>query len=248
MKMLKYSGERRSMPMREQALLLWYHLRLLNWWLFLLMVLGFFVAGLLVWFQVQRGSAEFMYNAGVLSRFMLEPGVGLFAGLLASVLIVGDPLLSVVMATSRGLYSVVLWRLLLSCSGLLLCSMVFLGWTLALGVDYARQQGPLWFLLGWLAPFCLMSMLGLLGSLLTRNATLGLLLAVLPLVASLFLYEKLSSIEALHPFFITYTFSGGQDAPDWWINRLTLLALAAGCALCNWWLLRREERLLNEKQ
>jgi hypothetical protein len=89
-----------------------------------------------------------------------------------------------------------------------------------------------------------MGMLGLFGSLFTRNAALGLVIAIVPLAGSLLLYTKLVSIPATHPFFLSYTFSGGQDAHDWWINRLTLLGIAVALAVWNWWLLRQEERLL----
>ena len=87
-------------------------------------------------------------------------------------------------------------------------------------------------------------MLSLFGALLTRNAALGLIIAAVPLAGSLFLYAKLVSIPETHPFFLSYTFSGGQDAHDWWVNRLTLLGIAGAFTIGNWWLLRREERLL----
>ena len=70
------------------------------------------------------------------------------------------------------------------------------------------------------------------------------LIAALPLAASLFLYDVLRSTQATHPFLISYTYSGGQDASDWWANRLVLLGIALALAADNWWLLRREEHLL----
>ena len=239
-------SERQHLPLREWALLLFYHLRLLNWWLFLLMLLGFLGAAFLVWLQLRAGGAQGLSNATELSQFVMEPGAGLLAGMLASALIVGDPLLEVMMATRAGLYGVVIWRSLLTFFMLLLCSAAYLAWSLGNGISYARQQSPLFLLLLWLAPVLVMSMLGLFGSLITRNAALGMALAVVPLAGSLFLYNYLLPIQATHPFLLSYTYSGGQDAPDWWTNRLTLLGVALVLAVCNWWLLRREERLLGD--
>ncbi|HEU5200687.1 MAG TPA: hypothetical protein VFU32_13695 [Ktedonobacterales bacterium] len=234
------------LPLREAVLLLFYHLRLLNWWLFALVGLSFLGFGGLVWMQLQIGGFQGLSNAMGLSRFVLEPGAGLFAGMLASSLIVSDPLLEVMMATRAGIFDVVIWRSLLSFSLLLCCSVAYLAWSLANGVGYARQQSPLFLLLVWLAPVLVTGMLGLLGSLAARNAALGLVIAAVPLAGSLFLYEKLLPIQATHPFLLSYTYSGGQDAPDWWTNRLTLLGIALAVAALNWWFLRREERLLSD--
>lgn len=229
----------------EAALLLGYHLRLLNWWLFALMALGFIGSGTLVWLQLQIGSDQGLSNAIGLSRFVLEPGAGLLAGMLVSSLIVNDPLLEVTMATRAGISRVVTWRALLTLLLLLLCSAAYLTWSLANGISYARQQSILYLLLVWLAPVLVMGMLSLFSSLAARNAALGLVIAAVPLAASLFLYEKLLHIQATHPFFLSYTYSGSQDAPDWWVNRLALLGAALVFAVGNWWLLRREERLLH---
>ncbi len=233
---------------REAILLARYHLRLLNWWLLLLMALGFLGAGVLIWLPLHAGGAEAQDQAMGLSQFVLESGAGLLAGILASSLIMNDPLLEVAMATRAGIERLVIWRALLTFFVLLLCSAAFLVWSVANGVNYARQQSPFFLLLVWLAPVLVMGMLGLLGSLVTRNAALGLVIAAVPLAGSLFLYAKLVQIPATHPFFISYTSSGGQDAPDWWTNRLTLLGIAVALAVRNWWLLRREERLLGSRQ
>ena len=233
-------------PLREAALLFFYHLRLLNWWLFALVALCFLGFGGLVWMQLQIGGPQGLSNAMGLSRFVLEPGAGLLAGMLASSLIVSDPLLEVMMATRAGIYAVVIWRALLTFCLLLCCSAAYLVWSLANGVSYARQQSPLFLLLVWLAPVLVMGLLGLLGALATRNAALGMVIAVVPLAGSLFLYEKLLPIQATHPFLLSYTYSGSQDAPDWWLNRLTLLGIALAFAVWNWWFLHREERLLND--
>ena len=137
-----------------------------------------------------------------------------------------------------------IWRSLLAFFILLLCSAAYLAWSRELGISYARQQSSLFLLLVWLVPVLVMSMLGLFGALSTRNAALGMVIATVPLAGSLLLSEKLLSIQATHPFFLSYTYSGGQDAPDWWTNRLVLLGVAAMFAIGNWWFLRREERLL----
>jgi hypothetical protein len=236
---------KQHIPLREATLLARYHLRLLNWWLLLLMALGFPGAGGLVWLQLHTGLAQGMSNAIGISRFVMEPGVGLLAGMLASSLLVDDPLLEVMMATRTGVYGVLAWRSLLTFFMLLLCSAAYLAWSLTNGIGYARQQSPLFLLLLWLVPVLVMGMLGLFGALTTRNAALGLGIAAVPLAGSLFLYEKLFPIQATHPFFISYTYSGGQDTPDWWTNRLTLLGVALAFAIWNWWFLRREERLLD---
>lgn len=245
---LRYApaATKERLPLREAALLLFYHLRLLNWWLFALMVLSFLGVGFLTWLPLHVGGSQGLSQAMGLSRFVLEPGAGLLAGMLASALIVGDPFLEVTMATQAGIYAAVIWRTLLSFFLLLCCSAAYLAWSLANGISYARQQGPLFLLLVWLTPVLAMGMLSLLGSLVTGNAALGLALAAVPLAGSLFLYEKLLPIQATHPFFLSYTYSGGQDASDWWTNRLTLLGIALALAVGNWWFLRREEHLLSE--
>jgi hypothetical protein len=238
------TSTQRQRPWREALLLARYHARLLNWWLVVLMALGFLGAGFLTWLPLHAGGAEALSQARGLGQFVLEPG----AGLLTSSLIVNDPLLEVTMATRAGIASMVLWRALLTFLLLLCCSAVFLAWSRAIGISYARQQSPLSLVLVWLAPVLVMGLLSLLGSLLTRNAALGLVIATVPLAGSLLLYQKLISIPATHPFFLSYTFSGGQDAPDWWTNRLTLLGIAGVIAVWNWWLLRHEERLLGSGQ
>jgi hypothetical protein len=245
---LRYApvATKERLPFREAGLLLFYHLRLLNWWLFALMGLSFLGVGGLVWMQLQIGGLQGLSNAMELSRFVLEPGAGMLAGMLASSLIVGDPLLEMTIATRAGIYAVVVWRALLSFFFLLCCFAAYLVWSLANGVSYARQQSLLFLLLVWLAPVLVIGLLGLLGSLATRNAALGTVIAAVPLAGSLFLYEKLLPIQATHPFFLSYTYSGGQDSPDWWTNRLTLLGIALALAAWNWWFLRREERLLSE--
>lgn len=49
---------RQHISLREVALLIFYHLRLLNWWLFLLMALSFLSAGGLVWLQLHAGGSR----------------------------------------------------------------------------------------------------------------------------------------------------------------------------------------------
>lgn len=238
----------RHLPLREAVLLIFYHMRLLNWWLFLLIACSFGGAGGLSWLLVHADAVQGLRSATELSRFVMEPGAGLLAGLLAGSLIVGDPLLEVIMTLRGGLSGVLAWRSWLTFLLLLLCSVAYLAWSLANGISYARQQSPFFLLLVWLAPVLALSMLGLFGSLALRNAAPGFILAAVPLAGSLFLYAKLLPIQATHPFLLSYTYSGGQDAPDWWINRLTLLGIALLFALGNWRFLHHEERLLGNLQ
>jgi hypothetical protein len=245
--------ERQRLSLRDAALLAFYHLRLLNWWLLLLMLFGFAGVGALVWLQLRIGGAQEQSNAVELSLFVIEAGAGLFAGILTSSLIVNDPALEVTTVTREGIHKVVVWRYLLTLFLLLLYSAAYLVWSLANQISYAKQQSPLFLLLLWLIPVLLMSMLGLFGSLITRNAPLGMAIAAIPLGGSLFLYEKLYPIQATHAFFLAYTYlhhaySGSQDIPDWWTNHLALLGIALVFAVWNWWLLRREERLLGNGQ
>jgi hypothetical protein len=242
------ASTQRQRPWREALLLARYHTRLLNWWLVLLMALGFLGAGFLAWLPLHAGSVQGLRQAIELCQFALEPGAGLLAGMLASSLIANDPLLEVAMTTRAGIASIVLWRALLTFFLVLCGSAAFLAWSLANGISYTRQQSLLSLLLVWLAPVLVMGMLGLFGALLTRNASLGLVISIVPLAGSLLLYAKLVSFPAAHLFFLSYTFSGGQDALDWWNNRLTLLGIAGVLAAWNWWLLQHEERLLGNRQ
>jgi hypothetical protein len=235
----------RRLPVREAILLASYHLRLLSKWLFLLILLGFLGFAGLCWLQLHLGAAQGASSALELSQFVLESGAGLLAGMLASSLIVGDPLLEVTMATRAGIFAVVIWRSLLTFFFLLCCSVGYLAWSLGNGISYASQQSPLALLLTWLAPVLVMGALGLFGALATRNAALGLVLVALPLGGAHFFHGYLLPIQAVHPFFIPYT-SWASNAPDWWTNRLALLGIALVLALCNWWWLRREERLLGD--
>jgi hypothetical protein len=235
----------RRLPFREAALLFFYHLRLLNWWLFLLTLLGFLAAGLLTWLQLHLAGAQAESLALDLARFVLESVTGLCAGMLASSLLVGDPALEVTMATRQGVSSVVSWRAILTFALLLCCSTLYLAWSLASGVNYASQQLPLALLLLWLAPVLLMGALGLFGALATGNAALGTVIAALPLAGAHFLHSYLIPIAAAHPFFLPYT-SWNADATDWWTNRLALILMALALAGCNWWWLRHEEGLLND--
>jgi hypothetical protein len=245
--MLQYTpvSTQQRLPLCEAALLVFYHLRLLNWWLFLLVFLGFLGSCALLWFQLRVGNPQGSDSAAQLSRFVMESGAGLLAGVLVSSLLIGDPLLEVIMTTCGGIYRLLAWRTLLTFFLLLLSSAVYLLWSLGNGVSYASQQSPLFLLLVWLAPALVMGALGLFGSLLTRNAALGMVIASVPLMGALFLYQYLLPLQATHPFFIPYT-SWGYDASDWWTNRLTLLSIAAALVIWIWWWLRCEERLLGD--
>jgi len=231
--------------MREAALLAVYQARLLNWWLFSLMALGYLGAGGLVWLQVRIGGSQGASQATELSQFVLESGAGLFAAMLSSSLIVGDPLLEPTLVTRAGAPGVVMTRALLAFGGLFVCSTIFLAWSLALGIRYARAQSPLYLLLVWLAPTLVMGALGLLGALATRNAALGMVIAMLPLAGALFFHGYLLPIQASHPYLIPYT-TWAANASDWWINRVTLLGIGLALSIGSWLLLRREERLLGD--
>jgi hypothetical protein len=233
----------RRMSWREAFLLATYHTRLLNWWLFLLMMLGFAGAGALLWLEVRAGTPDAFGHGDELSRFVLESGAGLVAAMLTSFLVVGDSALEVTMATRSGIYRVLVWRYLLTLFFLAICSAAYLAWSLLRGVQFSPQQTPLFLLLLWLAPVLVMSMLGMLGALTTRNAALGAVIAAIPLMAALFLHNDLLPIPAVRPFFIPYTI-WAYASPTWWSNRASLLAVAVILALCNWRLLQREERLL----
>lgn len=236
---------RQHLSLREAALLICYQVRLLNAWLFFLMLLGFLASGALFWCWLRLPDAQGARLALTLSRFVLESGVGLLAGMLASALVAGDPLLEVSMATHGGVFRLVLWRSLLSFVLLLGCSAVYLGWTLLNGLAYAQQQNALFLLLLWLVPVLLLGMLGLGGSLVTGNSALGLVIAALPLAGELIFHGYFLPIQGTHPFFIPYTL-WRPEASDWWANRLSLLGLALLLAAGNWWYLRREERLLSD--
>lgn len=233
------------LSLRETVLLLSYHLRLLNWWVFLLILLGFLVCGGLFWLQLHAGNsvAEGLSLAAQMSRFVLESGAGLIAGVLASSLIMGDSALELLMVTRTGIRRVLIWRSLLAFVILLLCSSGYLVWSLVNDVSYMREQSSLSLLLIWLTPVLVMSMLGLAGSLLAHNPALGMVISTIPLAGALAFYQQLLPIETSHPFLIPYTL-WGYDAPDWWTNRFTLLGIALLLAVYNWWWVGNEECLM----
>ncbi|GHO45916.1 hypothetical protein [Ktedonospora formicarum] len=233
----------RRPPLREIALLMYYHLRLLKWWPFLLMFLSFLGLGALLWYQLHLNDTQAISSATALSRFVMESVAGFFAGMFASALIVGDPLLEIMIVTRSGLYKIICWRAVLSLFMLLLPSAVFLAWSLGNGLHYAQQESLLFLMCVWLAPVLLMAMIGLLGSLFTHNTALGFVASILPLALALAFYPFLLPHKRAHSFFIPYT-SWGPDAIDWWNNRLTLLGIALLLAACNWWWLHHEELLL----
>lgn len=235
------------LPLREAVLLVSYHLRLLNWWLFVLVFLGVVCFGGLLWLELFAGGPNHVANANGISRFVMESGAGLCAAMLTSSLLVGDPLLEVIMATRTGLYRLVGWRYLLAFCLLLLCFAMYLAWSLANGSNYTKGQTPLSLLLVWLVPVLVMSLLSLFGSLATRNAALGMLIGSLPLIAGPFLYNDLFSLAPARLFVLPYTF-WGYNAPDWWANRLTFLIIALVLIVWDWWWLRHEERLLGNLQ
>jgi hypothetical protein len=234
---------RQRLLLREAILFIGYQLRLLNWWLFLLMFLGFVLSGGLFWIELHSGDPQSVAYATSMSRFVMESGAGLIAGMLTSSLLVGDPLLEVAIATRTGIYRLLGWRYTLMFVILLLCSCCYLGWTLLNGISHAKQQSLLFLVLVWLVPVLVMSMLGLFGSLATRNAALGTVIAAIPLMAALFFRSDLLALQGFHPFFIPYTYRD-HDSPDWWTNRLVLLFIALALAVGNCWWLSREERLL----
>lgn len=242
---VEYNGVAASprISWREAILLATYHIRLLNWWLFLLMALGFVGSCGVFWLTAHTGTPVALGRGNELSRFVLESGAGLVASTLASFLVVGDPMLEVMMTTHTGIYKVLAWRYLLTLVFLLIFSAAYLAWSLWYGTTYTSHQTILFILFTWLAPVLVMSMLGLLGALMTRNATLGAVIAALPLMADLFLHDDLLPIALYRPFFIPFTI-WEHDSSDWWLNRFVLLGCGLALALCCCWWLRREERLL----
>jgi hypothetical protein len=242
---VEYNGVAASprISWREAILLATYHIRLLNWWLFLLMALGFVGSCGVYWLTAHTGTPVALGRGNELSRFVLESGAGLVASTLTSFLVVGDPMLEVMMTTHTGIYKVLAWRYLLTLVFLLIFSAAYLAWSLWYGTTYTSHQTILFILLTWLAPVLVMSMLGLLGALMTRNAALGAVIAALPLMADLFLHDDLLPIALYRPFFIPFTI-WEHDSSDWWLNRFVLLGCGLALALCCWWWLRREERLL----
>jgi hypothetical protein len=233
----------RHMPLREAWLFAIYQLRLLNWWLFLFMIIGFLGSGALFWLTVRNGGPAAMSKGNELSRFVFESGAGLIAGCLTSFLIVGDTLLELQMTTRAGIGKILTWRYLLTFFILAICSAGFLTWTRLFGTTYTQHQTLLVWLFMWLAPVLVMSMLALLFSLLTRNAPLGTVMASLPLIADLLFHSDMLPVAGFRPFFIPFSI-WEYDAPDWWENRLALVGISLLLAIACWLWLRREEHLL----
>lgn len=236
-------SQQSRLSLSDTFLIFRYHLKVFSSWLLGLIGFGFGTCAIILWLQLKKGDAESLGNAAQLSLFVLESGAGLVAGLLASSLLIGDPLLEIMMVTSSGIGKVAAIRLFLSFGLLMVYSTLYLVWSLINGVVYAKEQGLLFFLLLWLAPVATVGMLAFFCSLITRNSALGLVIGLVPLAGALFLQPYLLLVEQLHPFIISYTLAG-YNAPDWWLNRLTLLAIGLGLAGLNGWILRKEERLL----
>ena len=243
-------------PLREAFLLIKYHLRLLNWWLLLVMLLGFVGSGAMLWLVLNSGGQLATTHGNEFSRFILELGASLIAIVLTSVLVVGDPGLEVIMVTQEGISRVLIWRYLITLCVLFICAAGYLIWSLLLGVTYTVPQTALTLFMVWFAPVFVMSMLSMLTSLIARNAALGVVIAAIPLMSVLLFHNDLVNIMAAHLWvrvtflgvFFPYTLWGFEQPGWWWANRLLLIVEGLLLIYWSWWCLRKEERLLGKLQ
>src|SRR5258708_40104739 len=111
---VEYSGVTASprISWREAILLATYHIRLLNWWLFLLMALGFVGSCGVFWLTAHTSTPVALGRGNELSRFVLESGAGFVASTLTSFFVGGGPMLEVVITTHSCIYKVSALRLL----------------------------------------------------------------------------------------------------------------------------------------
>jgi hypothetical protein len=246
--MIDIHTQRRHLSLRDTVLLAYYHLRMLHWWLYLLMGLGFLGACVLYWMMVRINTYQGIANGNEISRFVMESGVGLIAGALTSFLIIGDPMTELESTTRSGMSRVFIWRYLLTLGIMLLCALIYIGWTLHFGASYTSQQNIVFFISLSFVPVLLLSMLALLGAILTRSATIGALIPGVLLIGNLFLHDEMLSTTWLRPFFIPFAI-WDYDSSDWWNNRITLLIIGLVLAcLCGWLLTHREDKLLGSQQ
>ena len=241
------SQKRQWMPLRERLLLVVYHLRMLNWWLYALMLLCFIGSGFIYWWTIRSGTPAAKSYGAELGRFVMEGGAGLIAGALTSFLIMNDPILELEITTGKGIMAVFSWRYLLTLVLLLFCSLLFLGWTFHFGTQYSNQQS-VWFLISlWLTPVLIMSMIASLSAFLTHNGTMGTVIAAIPFIGDMLLHDEMLQISWLRPIFIPFSI-WGHDASDWWTNRLTLISIGLGLAVICWYILQyREDKLLGNQ-
>src|SRR5258708_39187178 len=96
---VEYSGVTASprISWREAILLATYHIRLLNWWLFLLMALGFVGSCGVFWLTAHTGTPVALGRGNELSRFVLESGAGVCATSLSGFLVVGGSMFDMMM-------------------------------------------------------------------------------------------------------------------------------------------------------
>src|SRR5260370_36643478 len=101
---VEYSGVTASprISWREAILLATYHIRLLNWWLFLLMALGFAGSCGVFWLTAHTGTPVALGRGNELSRFVLESGAGFVAGTLTSFFVGGGSMAGMMVPTTAG--------------------------------------------------------------------------------------------------------------------------------------------------
>jgi hypothetical protein len=230
----------------ERILLSLYHMRVINWWLLLIVVGLFVLFGGVIWFTLHTNTPHtanpVQYVTGA-SRFLLEAGAATIAGTLVGPLVLSDPMLELLLVSRGGIRQILLCRFLLVIFILFLTCVVYLAWSLALGVRYSRQESLLWFFLLWLAPVLFVSMLGLTVSFISHSAAIGAVFSGLLLTFSIFLSDYIITQEPLRLFFIALSLYV-PDASDWWWNRLVLTCSGLILALWCWWWISRDERLL----
>ena len=242
------SENKRRLSASDALRYAYYHARMLHGWLYGLMFLGFLGACTLCWIILKTEGSDAIRSESTLSRFVLESGVGLFAGALTGFLVIGDPLLELEIPTVTGIGRVFTWRYLLTVASIVCCALVYLWWSLYEGAQYAAQQNIVFFVLLIGVPLLTMSMIALFCALLLRNATSGALFPGMLLIADMLLYSFFLTKSWSRLLFIPYTI-WGYNAADWLNNRLTLLAIGIALACISGWLLtRREERLLGSQQ
>ncbi len=228
---------------RERLLLAFYHLRVLKPFSLLLIVAGFVGAGAVLWVITLNGRPISLSYGNEFSRFVMESGAALIAGISASTLIVGDSALEMLLASRQGIQHILMWRAIVSWLFLGILTAAFFIWSSILHIHYTPHDSALVLFSTCAVPVFLLSMIALGGALLTKSSALGAVLAGLVLMIQLLAKDYILVNTASSLFFIPLTLFR-PDSPIWWWNRLVLLGCGAVIAIwCLFWL-RCEERLL----
>ncbi len=226
---------------RDLLLLARYHLRVMQWPVWLLIAFCFLVAGAILWLMRQI-HYPVMYQQE-LSRFILEPGAGLIACMVGGALLVNDPALELLLVAHQGIRPTFMLRVSIAWLMLGVPAALFALWSLRLGTDYFHSFSWWRMFCLWFIPTWLCTQLSFFAALLTRQARMGGVIGGSLILLELFMKDLFLQQTLLRWLFVPLSL-WLPNTSIWGASRALLFCLGTLLLAGSWWWMEHEERLL----